>query len=296
MWNEKSFLQRVAVGWCFVLLYAGAAWGASAGPPPDGDIDQLGGSAVNCAGTGWAVPVTKSVVLTAINLVDLDYDDCGGDDYDSISNPAGIKWVVGLTGTYGAFAGGDLGSPKTWTARAQKANNVGVVLQLKDDGVPIRDVPVDDPHLSVASLNLDLAVPTSATRAYQNDITCDPALYGYGKHYHWTAVTHACALDFSGLEFEETISHNWGTCTVISWSTGIGCTVGANNTVNHAGGDCNDYYWSCRTMAGCSTCTHTMTQDIWVAHADNVIVTKTVTFAWTRGTSPDTCALVITAP
>lgn len=179
---------------------------------------------------------------------------------------------------------------------AQKADGVGVVLQLKDDGNPIQD---NDVHKDVASIpgNLDLAVPTGATRVHQNDTTCGIGLYGNGKHYHWTAVTHACALDFSGLEFEETISHNWGTCSVIPCGTGIGCTVGSNNTVEYSGGgDCDDTYQSCRTMATCSTCTHVVTQEIWVADPANVIVTKTITLDWTRGTNPDTCTLVITAP
>lgn len=121
MRNKTNSLGCLVIASCLILLYPDGAWGGHPGPPPDGDIDLLGGSAVNCAGTGWAVPVTKSIVLTALNYEDdIDFDDECDEATDHVTNPAGVKWVVGLTGTYGTFTGGETGTPKTWTARRRK--------------------------------------------------------------------------------------------------------------------------------------------------------------------------------
>ena len=167
MKNKKSIFVFLIL-YLVSLTYVYSAKGP--GSAPTGSI-SISPNQTN-GGTTSYVAIGKQLTFKAINLSDK--DDCiATDDVDdSIKDPDGIKWVIGL----GTLSGGNKGSEKVWTAPTTPTSNIALKLEI-DDLATAKNTTDDGGFKQVASWNISVVKPNTVqmTQRFEN---CNVNTYG----------------------------------------------------------------------------------------------------------------------
>lgn len=174
--------------------------------PPEGKIDIE--PSQKCNGK-YTVAIGKDLILKAVSLKDKDCY-CGRGVQDTIDTTEGVKWSVG-GGAIGTLVGGEMQTPKTYTAPDTTHTNVAVRLQV-DDKAEGPETTDDGGFVEVSSLNLDVVTPNRVATTNVNNVGCS-GLTPYGKKEKLTdqVSRQGCAVDFEGLSIFEV----YGGCTFV---------------------------------------------------------------------------------